>query len=49
MEKAAEEHILTKRSKYNIFQIIRDLVHDFMNINALKTRKMFLLTKTKWP
>ena len=36
MEKVVEEHILTKCSKYNTFQVIGDLVHDFMNFNALK-------------
>ena len=29
-------HILTKCSKYNTFQVIIDLVHDFINFNALK-------------
>ena len=36
MEKAAEEHVLTKCSKCNTIQVISDLVHDFMNFNALK-------------
>ena len=36
MEKVAEQHILTKCSKCNTFQVIGDLVHDFMNFNALK-------------
>ena len=36
MEKVAEQHILTKCSKCNTFQVISDLVHDFMNFNALK-------------
>ena len=30
MEKVAEQHILTKCSKCNPFQVISDLVHDFM-------------------
>ena len=34
--KMAEKHILTKCSKCNIFQVISDLVHDFMDFNALK-------------
>ena len=36
MEKVAQQHILTKCSKCNTFQVISDLVHDFMNFNALK-------------
>ena len=36
MEKVAEQHILTKCSKCNTFQVIIDLVHDFINFNALK-------------
>ena len=36
MEKVAELHILTKCSKCNTFQVIIDLVHDFINFNALK-------------
>ena len=36
MEKEAEKHILTECSKCNIFQVIIDLVHDFINFNALK-------------
>ena len=36
MEKVAEKHILTKCSKCNTFQVIIDLVHDFINFNALK-------------
>ena len=36
MEKVAEKHILTKCSKCNTFQVISDLVHDFMNFNTLK-------------
>ena len=36
MEKVAESHILTICSKCNTFQVIGDLVHDFMNFNALK-------------
>ena len=30
-------NILTKCSKCNTFQVISDLMHDFMNFNALKT------------
>ena len=41
MEKVAEQHILTKCSKCNTFQVISDLVHDFMNFNALKNIKKF--------
>ena len=36
MEKVAEQHILTKCSKSNTFQVISDLVHDFRNFNAFK-------------
>ena len=39
MEKVAEQHILTKCSKCNTFQVISDLVHDFMNFNVLKNIK----------
>ena len=39
MEKVAEQHILTKCSKCNTFQVIIDLVHDFINFNALKLFK----------
>ena len=42
MEKVAEQHILTKCSKCNTFQVISDLVHDFMNFNALKILKNFI-------
>ena len=34
MAKVAEEHILTKCSKFNGFQVLSDLVHDFVNFNA---------------
>ena len=47
MEKVAEQHILTKCSKCNTFQVISDLVHDFMNFNALKNIKKNLLKKNK--
>ena len=47
MEKVAEQHILTKCSKCNTFQVISDLVHDFMNFNALKNIKKIYLKKTK--
>ena len=36
MKKVADEHILAKCSKCNTFQVISDLVHDFMNFNLLK-------------
>ena len=36
IEKQAEQDILRKCSKCNTFQGIIDLVHDFMNFNALK-------------
>ena len=36
MEKEVEQHILKKCSKCNIFQVIRDLLPEFMNLNALK-------------
>ena len=32
----SEQHILTKCSKSNTFQVISDLVHDFRNFNAFK-------------
>ena len=34
MEKVADQHVLTKCSKCNTFQVISDLVYDFMNFNA---------------
>ena len=49
MKKVAEQHIFTKCCKCNTFEVISDLVHDFMNFNALKTRQKFLYTKTKRP
>ena len=36
MDKIAKQHILTKYSECNAFQVISDLVHDFMSLNALK-------------
>ena len=36
MEKVVDYHILTKYSKCNTFQVISDLVHDYMNFKALK-------------
>ena len=36
MKKVVEQHILTKCSNCNTFQVIRVLVHDFMNFIALK-------------
>ena len=47
MEKVAEQHILTKCSKCNTFQVISDLVHDFMNFNALKNIKKIYLKKIR--
>ena len=47
MEKVAEQHILTKCSKCNTFQVISDLVHDFMNFNALKNLKKIYLKKVR--
>ena len=47
MEKVAEQHILTKCSKCNTFQVISDLVHDFMNFNALKILKKFIKKKIR--
>ena len=40
MEKEARLHILTKCSKCNTFQVISNLVHDFMNFNALQFFKI---------
>ena len=39
MKKEAEQHIFTKCCKCNTFEVISDLVHDFMNFNALKIIK----------
>ena len=39
MKKVAEQHIFTKCCKSNTFEVISDLVHDFMNFNALKIIK----------
>ena len=39
MEKVADYHILTKCSKCNTFQVISDLMYNFMNFNALKIIK----------
>ena len=47
MKKVAESHILTKCSKCNTFQVISDLVHDFMNFNALKIIKKIIKKKNK--
>ena len=47
MKKVAEQHIFTKCCKCNTFQVISDLVHDFMNFNALKIIKKNLLKKSK--
>ena len=42
MKKVAEQHIFTKCCKCNTFEVISDLVHDFMNFNALKIIKKFI-------
>ena len=47
MEKVAEYHVLTKCSKCNTFQVISDLVDDFMNFNALKVIKKFIKNNLK--
>ena len=39
MKKVAEQHIFTKCCKCNTFEVKGDLVHDFMNFNALKIIK----------
>ena len=39
MKKVAEQHIFTKCCKCNTFEVISDLVHDFMNFTALKIIK----------
>ena len=39
MKKVAEQHIFTKCCKCNTFEVISDLVHDFMHFNALKIIK----------
>ena len=39
MKKVAEQHIFTECCKCNTFEVINDLVHDFMNFNALKIIK----------
>ena len=39
MKKVAEQHIFTKCCKCNTFEVRSDLVHDFMNFNALKIIK----------
>ena len=43
MKKVAEQHIFTKCYKCNTFEVISDLVHDFMNFNALKIIKKIYL------
>ena len=42
METVAQQHILTKCSKCNAFRIISDLVHAFVNFNALKINLQIL-------
>ena len=42
MDKVAGQHILTKCSECNTFQVISDLVHDFMSLNALKLINKFI-------
>ena len=39
MKKVAEQHIFTKCCKCNTFEVISDLVYDFMNFNELKIIK----------
>ena len=47
MKKVAEQHIFTKCCKCNTFEVISDLVHDFMNFNALKIIKKIFFKKSK--
>ena len=47
MKKVAEQHIFTKCCKCNNFEVISDLVHDFMNYNALKIIKKIYLKNSK--
>ena len=47
MKKVAEQHIFTKCCKYNTFEVISDLVYDFMNFNALKIIKKFIKKKVR--
>ena len=47
MKKVAEQHIFTKCCKCNTFEVISDLVHDFMNFNALKIIKKFIKKKVR--
>ena len=42
MEKVAEQYILRKCSKCNTLQVVSNLVHNFMNINALKILSKFI-------
>ena len=52
MKKVAEQHIFTKCCKCNTFEVISDLVHDFMNFNALKKSKTdpgLILTQENLP
>ena len=42
MEKVGEQHILIKCYKCNTFQVISDLLHEFMNFNALKIFLKFI-------
>ena len=41
MEKVAEQHTCSKCSKCNTFQVISDLVHDFMTFNVSKLFEKF--------
>ena len=47
MKKVAEQHIFTKCCKCNTLEVISDLVHDFMNFNALKIIKKIYFKKSK--
>ena len=47
MKKVAEQHIFTKCCKCNTFEVKSDLVHDFMNFNALKIIKKIYFKKSK--
>ena len=48
MEIVAEQHILTKCSKFNTFQVIRDLLNDFiLKIHRIIVKKDPGLTLTQ--
>ena len=42
MDKIAKQHILTKYSECNAFQVISDIVHDFMSLIHLKLINKFI-------